>query len=83
MSTFQLEENLALLGIIPRTYALVLVPLALYLAYKVRTSILKSFPFLSDLTLMTVDTGDRHSPYQRITRDSRSSSRLRPSLEAR
>jgi hypothetical protein len=39
MSTFQLEDNLALLGVIPRTYALVLVPLALYLVYKVRTSI--------------------------------------------
>ncbi|KAJ6070954.1 hypothetical protein N7467_012273 [Penicillium canescens] len=34
MSTFQLEDNLALLGVIPRTYALVLVPLALYLVYK-------------------------------------------------
>jgi hypothetical protein len=84
MSTFQLEDNLALLGVIPRTYALVLVPLALYLVYKVRTSIFKSFPIPSDLTLnMTVDTGNRHSPYQRITRDPRGSSRLWPSIEAR
>jgi phenylacetate 2-hydroxylase len=36
MIEMKLEEHLALLGVVPRSYTLAVIPLLLYLIYKVR-----------------------------------------------
>jgi hypothetical protein len=74
MINIKLEEHLAPLGIVPKSYVVALIPLILYLIYKV--SLLFKNWTASILTFSTVDISDRYSSHQRPSGDSWSSARL-------
>jgi hypothetical protein len=80
----KLEADLAAyLNVVPKTYSLsVLAALVGYLIYKVNLFVTFRRRWITNLTL-TVAHRNRYSTHQRPSRDSRRSSRLRPSTQTR